>query len=65
MKTFEYQIVNISSEIKAVRASQYPRFSDGDQVLVLEIVNRLGSEGWRWLTPDETQAAYFERESNA
>lgn len=65
MKKFEYKLVPLSNEILLIRKSDNPRNMEGDEVIILEIINKLGSEGWRFMTPDNVFGnVYFEREIN-
>lgn len=62
MKKFEYQVISLRNMIQKVRESFEPRKSEGDEVIMLEILNNLGSKGWRLMNPANSLEVYLERE---
>lgn len=62
MKKFEYKVISPRNEIHAIRASENPRHTDGDEVLLIEILNSFGSQGWRVTNPSNGLEIYLERE---
>lgn len=61
MKKFEYRIVNLGKEIQKIRETA-PRQSEGDEVLMIEIMNEFGSDGWRIMNVTNRNELYLERE---
>ena len=59
---YEYKVINLFSEVKSLRKGN-DRDNDGDEVIIMEIVNSNGKEGWRWVNPGQPNEAYFEREA--
>lgn len=55
---YEYKIISMNGEINTLRA--YTNRKDGDEVIALEILNRMGLDGWRAINPQEA-VIYFER----
>lgn len=62
MKKFEYKIVNVRAEVQKVRQSPNPRTSEGDEVLIHEIINAFGQDGWHLMNPPNVMELYLERE---
>lgn len=58
--TYEYQVINLHAAIADVRKAN-KRDQDGNEVILIEIVNRLGLQGWCWKNPGNPNEAYFER----
>lgn len=61
MKKYEYQAISLRNEIQRVRESKFPRKDIGDEVLMIEILNKYGDEGWRVMNPGNNLEVYLER----
>jgi hypothetical protein len=60
---YEYQVVNLRAEIQKIRDSEVPRHNEGDEILLIEIYNKYGREGWRITNPGSTSELYLERQN--
>lgn len=65
MKKYEYAVISMRNEIQKIRDSKNPRKTEGDEVLMLEILNSWGSKGWRAMNPFNNLEIYLERELHA
>jgi hypothetical protein len=59
---YEYKVISPRNEIQKIRESEEPRQEMGDEVLLIEILNRYGKQGWRVMNPDNGLEIYLERE---
>lgn len=64
MKKFEYKTISLRNEIQKIRDSKNPRKNEGDEVLMLEILNTHGAKGWRVTNPGNSLEIYLEREND-
>lgn len=55
---YEYKVINRQGEINVIRG--YTNRKDSDEVILHELLNGLGSEGWRAVNPQDP-VIYFER----
>lgn len=55
---YEYKISNMQSEINVIRG--YTNRKDSDEVILHEVLNAFGAEGWRAINPHDS-VVYFER----
>lgn len=62
MKKFEYKTLSLRNEVQKIRESETPRKNEGDEVLIIEILNSWGEKGWRVTNPSNTLEIYLERE---
>lgn len=62
MKKYEYQVINLGTEIQKIRESNTPRKSEGDEVLMIELLNKWGAAGWRLMNPSNRHELYLEKE---
>lgn len=62
MKKYQYQVISLRNEIQKIRESKNPRKNEGDEVLMLEVLNKWGELGWRLTNPGNNLEAYMEKE---
>lgn len=55
---YEYKVINRQGEINVIRG--YTNRKDSDEVILHELLNGLGAEGWRAINPQDS-VIYFER----
>lgn len=67
---YEYKVISLRGEIQKIRDSKLKdeknpvavyRPEDGDEVLIIEILNQYGKQGWRAMNPDNGLEVYLER----